>query len=185
MDDYGDWLLEVARSTLTVIRQLRRDGRSFLQHHDEWVLRSQVEGSNRAVHEHRLLSRALHFAVVYDQLAIPNLASCELLLRRRMIIERARSGGRSAAPVYEGLEHLMGLREAADGSVIDPAVVRYTAERLHAESEVLKHQRLSQQERRAIGLPSDQRATTHGEEDDDAALPPKGQAKGGRGRQDK
>ena len=73
----------------------------------------------------------------------------------------------------------------AHGSVIDSAVVRYTAERLHAESEVLKQQRLSQQERRAIGLPFGQRATTHGEEDGEATTPPEGKAKGGRGRKDK
>ena len=184
-EDFVDWPLEGPRSTLTVLRQLRRDGRSFLQHHDEWVQRSQIDGSNRAVHEHRLLSRSLHLAVTYDQVHAPNLASIEILVRRRMLIERAHSGGRGAQPVYEGSEHFMGLREATDGSVIDPALVRYTAERLHADSEILRKQRLSGQERRAAGLPLGQQARNADEDEDGgaaaAAGPPKGKGKKDRG----
>ena len=154
----------------SVLKQLRRDGRNFLQQHDDWVLRSQVDSSNRAVHEHRLLSRALHYGVSYDQMCMPNLASMEVLVRRRMLIERAHAGGKGALPVYEGSEHFMGLREAADGSVVDPAAVRYTAEKLHMESEVLKQQRLSMQEKRAWGLPSGGRPSPPvGAEDDDGA----------------
>ena len=99
-----------------------------------------------------------------------------------MLIERAHGGGRSSAPVYEGAEHFMGIREAADGSVIDPAVVRYTAERLHAESEVLKQQRLSQAERRAIGLPVQTTAASATDDPDDAPAAPAGGGKNPRGR---
>ena len=85
---------------------------------------------------------------------MPNLAAVEVLVKRRMLIERAHSGGRSAIPVYEGSDFIMGVRESVDGSVVDPSAVRYTAEKLHMESEILKQQRLSLQERRALGLPS-------------------------------
>ena len=56
-----------------------------------------------------------------------------------------------------------------DGSVVDPAAVRFTAERLHVESEILKQQRLSMQERRAIGLGGggSHRPATGGGDDDD------------------
>ena len=50
------------------------------------------------------------------------------------------------------------MRESADGSVVDPAAIRYTAERLHMESEIMKQQRLSLQERRALGMPTHTKA---------------------------
>ena len=85
-----------------------------------------------------MLSRALHFGVVYDQVCLSNLAMAEVLVKRRMLIERAHAGGRSAAPTYEGGDYFMGVRESADGSVVDPLAIRYTAERLHADSEIMK-----------------------------------------------
>ena len=48
----------------------------------------------------------------------------------------------------------MGVRGSVHGSVVDPSAVRYTAEKLHMESDIPKQQRLSLQERRALGLPS-------------------------------
>ena len=93
----------------------------------------------------------MHYSVTYDQLAVPNFACIAVMVRRRMLIERAHSGGRGATPVHEGSGHFMGVRESADGSVVDPAAVRCTTERLHTEADVLKQQRLSQPERRAWG----------------------------------
>ena len=157
-----------------------------MQQHDDLVLRSQVDASNRAVHEHRVLRRSLHYRVVYDQLAVPNLACLKILIRRPMFIERAHSGGQGSVPINEGSEHFMGMREAADGSVVDLAAVRYTAERLHVESEALKQQRHLQQERRAWGLPATGPAIKAGASDDedqgDGAQA--GTGKGDRGSKD-
>ena len=84
------------------------------------------------------------------------------------------------APVYEGSEFFMGVRESQDGSVVDPASVRWVSERLHVESEILKQQRLSQQERRAIGLPvAKAGAAAAGDEDGDGGAT--GADEGGRG----
>ena len=77
------------------------------------------------------------------------------------MIERVHSGGRSAIPVYEGSDFFMGVRESVDGSVVDPSAVRYPAEKLQMESEILKQQRLSLQEPRALGLPSHDKARGH------------------------
>ena len=108
-DDFFDWPIDGPRSTYSVLKQLRRDRRTFLQHYDDWALRGQVDASNRAVHKHRLLSRALHYNVTYDQLAVPNLACIEVMVRRRMLIDRAHPGGRGATPVSEGSGHFMGV----------------------------------------------------------------------------
>ena len=85
----------------------------------------------------------------YDQLNLPSLASAEALNRRRTLIEVAHQG-RPDAPSYEGSEEIMGVREAADGSVIDPALTQHAARRQAAHAEILKQKRLSAEERRHI-----------------------------------
>jgi hypothetical protein len=83
--------------------------------------------------------------------------------------------------VYEGSDFFMGVKESIDGSVVDPAAVRFTAEHLHVESEILKQQRLSMQERRAIGLGGGgaHKPHTGGGDDDDGG---DGGAAAGEGR---
>ena len=125
-DDLADWPIDGPRSVYAVLKQLWRDDRNLLQQHDDWVLRSQVDSSNRAMHEHRALSRALHFGVSYDQPCMPNLAAAEVLVKRRMLIEQPHSGGRSPIPVYEASDLFMGVLESVDGSVVDLSAVRYT-----------------------------------------------------------
>ena len=39
-EDFTDWPIDWPRSVYAVLKQLRRDGRHFLQQHDDWVLRS-------------------------------------------------------------------------------------------------------------------------------------------------
>ncbi|CAE7245347.1 UPF1 [Symbiodinium natans] len=70
--------------------------------------------------------------VSYDQLNVPALASAEALNRRGALIEVARQE-RPEAPSYEAAEEIMGIREAGEGSVIDPALTQHTAKRLAAE----------------------------------------------------
>ena len=67
--------------------------------------------------------------------------------------EGPRGRSRSSAGFFEGIEHFMGVRESAGGSVVHPVALRYTAERVHMEANVLKQQRFPR-ERRAWGLPT-------------------------------
>ena len=83
----------------------------------------------------------------YDQWNVPNSACCEVLIKRRQLIERAYNMGGADAPNYSGSDHFQGIRESSDGSIIDPALTKYTGDKLHSEYEVTKNARLAWGER--------------------------------------
>ncbi|CAK9080024.1 unnamed protein product [Durusdinium trenchii] len=86
--------------------------------------------------------------MVYDQLNLPGLAPAEALNRRRALIEHAHSG-RPDTPSYEGAEDFMGIKDTADGSLVDPALLQFTAKRQAAKAEIMKQSRLAAEERKA------------------------------------
>ena len=151
-EDFADWPLAGPRSCGYVMRQLRRSNLNWMTQHESWVARSGVRASDRSVHEHRALSRALEYLASYDQLQVPNLAGAEVIVRRRQLIEQAHSG-HPEAPSYEGSEHFMGFRDAADGSVIDPAAVKYTTDRLTGEAKIAEARRKAAEEKRSAPSP--------------------------------
>jgi len=123
-------------------------GREILQHHEAWVKKSGVRANDRSVYEHQVICAALSHMVNYDQINVCALASAEYLNRRRTLIEFAHSGS-PESPSYEAAEDVMGSAEAADGSVVDPALTRYVAKRQQGKAEVMKQQRMAAEEKRA------------------------------------
>ena len=85
----------------------------------------------------------------YDQLNLASLASAEALNRRRSLIEIAHQG-RPDAPSYEAAEEYLGVGEAADGTIVDPALTQHAAKRQAAKAEVLKQNRLAAEEKRHL-----------------------------------
>ena len=147
--DYDDFPLQGPRTICHDVRQLRRLGMDFVQHHESWLRKSGVRNSDRSVYEHSSICRALNFMLCYDQLNVGALASSEALNRRRTLIEHAHQG-RPDAPSYEGSEEFMGMRESPDGSIIDPALTQHAARRQAARAEVLKQHRLAAEERKHL-----------------------------------
>ena len=167
--DFEDFPLQGPRTLLRDTRQLRRMGMDFVQHHESWIRKSGVRSSDRSVHEHASLCRALNYLACYDQLNIPSLAGAECLNRRRSLIEMAHQG-RPEAPSYECAEDVLGIKESADGSVIDPGLGQHAAKRQSAKAEILKQTRLAVEEKRHL----------HRKGDDDPDKPPKGGGRGGK-----
>ena len=91
-EDFEDFPMAGPRTLLRDCRQLRRQGRTFVRHHEEWRARSGVRHTDRSVHEHLALCRALHLLMCYDQVNLPNLAGGEAMNRRRTLIEKAHAG---------------------------------------------------------------------------------------------
>ena len=145
--DFDDFPLQGPRTILHDARQLRRLGLDFVQHHEGWVKKSGVRHSDRSVHEHASICRALNYMMCYDQLNLGGLASAEALNRRRTLIEHAHQG-RPDAPSYEGSEEFLGVRESSDGSLIDPALQAHAAKRQATKAEILKQTRLAAEEKR-------------------------------------
>ena len=54
--NFDDWPLDGVRSVRTVVKDLRRANKSFMDSHFDWARSSGVRPADRAVHEHRTLS---------------------------------------------------------------------------------------------------------------------------------
>ena len=92
-----------------------------------WIKKkSGVRVTDRSVHEHSSICRALHLMASYDQLNLPSFASAERLNRRRALIEMAHQG-RPEAPSYEGADEILWVREAPDRTIVDPALTQHAA----------------------------------------------------------
>ena len=145
--EYEDFPLQGPRTVMHDVRVLRRLGLDFLLHHDSWVKKSGVRTTDRSVYEHSSICRALHLMVTYDQLNVPSIAAAEALNRRRALIEHAHAG-RPDTPSYEGAEEFLGVKESADGSLVDPALTQHAAKKQSAKAEVMKQTRLAAEEKR-------------------------------------
>jgi len=108
---------------------------------------SKINDADRSGHEDAILAQAIQLAVEYDQLNIVNLASFELLMRRRQLITEAHRLNPSA-PDYSGSEHYMGVSDSVGGGIVMPALAAHVAERLAASSKVRKERRLIAEEQR-------------------------------------
>ena len=75
------------------------------------------------------------------------------------LLEKAYQDG-AGAPNFEGAEHMLGRRRPIDGTLVDPAVLKFTGERLHQKAEVDKQARLARAERSARFTRSDGSRTT-------------------------
>jgi hypothetical protein len=104
------------------------------------VAQSKIPEGDRAIHENEMLSRALDLAVCYDSLNIANLASFELLVRRKQLLAEAHSYSPSQ-PSYEGADHFLGTSYRPGGAIVVPELTKHVAERMHQESQVLKEKR--------------------------------------------
>jgi hypothetical protein len=143
--DFDDWPLDGTRVGSWIIRALRRQNQTFLQHHGAWVAKSGIRDGDRVTHEHATICRALHYFCTYDQVRVPNLAGAETLIKRLVLIEEAYRG-RPSAPSYEGAEFFMGVRDTADGSLVNPALCKHTAARMKEEAEIHKERRKAAEE---------------------------------------
>ena len=165
-EDFEDFPIAGPRTLLRDCRQLRRQGRTFVRHHEEWRARSGVRHTDRSVHEHLALCRALHLLMCYDQVNLPNLAGCEAMNRRRTLIEKAHSG-HPESPNYEGAEDYLGATETVDGTMADPALEAYVAGRQANKAQVHRQARLMREERESAGKAAGKQKNK--KEKDDAA----------------
>ena len=108
----------------------------FTAAHDRWLSESKVAASSRSGHEHRVLCRALTFAMESDGLNIANLASFEFLIRRRMLLEAAHRDD-PERPALEGSHIYMGEEEGT-GVTVTPALRAHVASEMAKEAAIEK-----------------------------------------------
>ncbi|CAK0891757.1 unnamed protein product, partial [Prorocentrum cordatum] len=114
----------------------------FSAAHDRWLMESRVPAGSRSGHEHRVLCRALAFAMESDGLNIANLSCCEFLNRRRMLLETAHRDD-PEKPAFEGSHIYMGEDEEGTGVTVTPAL------RAHVAAEMSKEYAIEKEKRKA------------------------------------
>jgi hypothetical protein len=106
--------------------------------HLAWVSQSRVPDGSRAIFQDATLAQILDTAICYDALNVSNLASFELLVRRRQLIAAAHSHNASA-PSYDGADYYLGNRYRQGGSILVPALT--VSKKLQADSAIMKERR--------------------------------------------
>lgn len=123
---------------------------SALSQHTMWVTQAGIPSGDRAIYEDDCLARILDYAVKFDGLNIVNLASFELLARRRQLIAEAHAHS-PAAPSYEAADHFMQTGYRPGGAIVVPSLTKYVSEKLHQEGQILKERRKLREERGGRG----------------------------------
>lgn len=101
--EFEDWPLE-PRTALAYLKAVAQVAESSFGQHLSWVQQSRIPENDRVVRENEVLSRAIDYAICYDHLNVANLASFELLIRRKQLLAEAYSYGGST-PSYAGADH--------------------------------------------------------------------------------
>ena len=137
--DFDDFPLE-PRTTLSYLRAVSSVAESAFSQHLGWVAQSKIPDGDRAIHENEVLSRCIDLAITYDALNIANLASFELLIRRKQLLAEAHAYNPSA-PSYEGADHFLGTSYRPGGAIVVPELTEHVSRKLHQESQILKEKR--------------------------------------------
>lgn len=137
--EFDDFPLEPC-TTLAYLKAVAHVSESAFGQHLSWVQQSKIPDGDRAIHEDEVIARAIDLAVSYDALNISNLASFELLIRRRQLLADAHTYNPSA-PSYEGSDHFMGTTYRPGGAIVVPELMKHVSERMHQESQVMKERR--------------------------------------------
>ena len=137
--EFDDFPLE-PRTALPYLRAVSSVAESAFAQHLGWVSQSKIPEGDRAIHENEVLSRALDLAISYDSLNVANLASFELLIRRKQLLAEAHAYNPSA-PSYEGSDHFLGTSYRPGGAIVVPELTEHVSKKLHQESQILKEKR--------------------------------------------
>ena len=113
---------------------------SCFSQHLAWVQQSGIPSGSRAIYEDEVLSQILDVAISYDALCVSNLASFELLVRRKQLLAEAHSYN-PASPSYEGSDYWMGSRYKHGGAIVVPRLTEHVSKKLQADSQIMKERR--------------------------------------------
>lgn len=128
------------RTCLQHLQAIQSVAASSYAHHLSWVQQSKLPEGSRAAFEDETLSRILDTAIQFDSLQVCNLASFELLVRRKQLIADAHSLN-PASPSYDGANYYLGTKFKPGGAIVVPSLTEHVSKKLQADSAILKERR--------------------------------------------
>ena len=97
-----------ARSSLSVLKSMVAGGLTPIADHERWVRTSELPREDRSVDEMEVITRVLEALIMIDQVNVPCLTGCKLLLRRWHLIREAHHIS-PGAPDYSSADVVMGV----------------------------------------------------------------------------
>lgn len=135
-DDYPFTL----RTCQDYLKAVAGIGECCYAQHLAWVQQSKIPEGDRAIYEDEVLSKVVDTAIRYDGLNIVNLASFEMIVRRKQLLAEAHVAN-PGAPSYEAADYFMGQKYRPGGGIVVPALTQQVAQQMHEESQVMKEKR--------------------------------------------
>jgi hypothetical protein len=149
--DFADWPVLGPRTCLWNVREICKMAEGPRAQHTMWVRGAKIPDGDRAIFEDEVLASMMEMAVTYDGLNIANLASFELLCRRRQLLAEAHVHN-PGAPSYSGSEYYMGLGLRPGAAVVSPMLTQHVSEKMKSDSMILKERRKAD-ETRSLAMP--------------------------------
>ena len=140
----GGLFLDGPASALGVLKGMVARGLTPVTDHEHWVRTHETLKGDRAIYEMEVITRCLEAFVVTDQLNVPNLKGCELLLRRWQLIREAHRIS-PGAPDYSSADVFMGW-EYRRGDGVNPELARFVASELKDQAQIAKESRKAREE---------------------------------------
>lgn len=128
------------RTCLEYLTAISTVAESAHAQHLAWVQQSHIPDGSRAIYEDQVLAQVLDLAISFDCLQISNLASFEMIVRRRQLLAEAHSYDPSA-PNFQGADYWLGNRYKQGGAIVMTSLTEHVAKRLQADSAILKEKR--------------------------------------------
>lgn len=138
--DFPDWPIDGPRTCQWVVREIGRTAEGPREQPALWVRNARIPDGDRAIYEDLVLALILETAVCYDCLNVVNLASMEILCRKRQLLAEAHAAN-PAAPSYEGGDYFLGTGLRAGGAIVAPSLSAFVSDKLKADAAILKEKR--------------------------------------------
>ena len=148
-----DWPFRGPSTTMDLLRSVRASGCELLAYSVHWANRSGVSDGSPSAKKHRDMMSCLAHFLHYDQLNATLFAGVEILCRMILQIESAVLAN-PKAPVYTGLENMIGSRLDSGGAALQGEYAQFVADEQKTAAFAMKQQRLAAEEQAKLKGPA-------------------------------
>ena len=151
----GGLQLDGPPTTHEVLKGMASRGLTPVTDHERWVRTQELPRGDRSVYEMEVITRVLEAFVMVDQVNLPNLTGCEVLVRRWQLIREAHRIS-PGSPDYSSADLFMGWAYRR-GDGVNPALAKFVAGELKDQAAISKEARKAKEEserRKKSGRPN-------------------------------
>lgn len=142
---FDDWPFVGPRSVLEYLKSILAGPGDLISYRNLWVRSSGVMQNSAIAHEHHHLCEVLRLAITVDQIDPSNLACCESITRRLIVLEIAVSRN-PTSPDFQGLDLVEEAPVSSSGQARTAGMSLWITEKLKERAQIQKQSRLYREE---------------------------------------